>query len=120
MTVTTYDGLTASSFPQGLPIAKLTTVHLSKLLKGDAAESKMLLNACKLDGFFYLNIQNLEYDLLPVLDFMFQLDKELYDLPDEDKMAYDVDKLSDLKLNGYADNFSGLLRLLKDFVAISP
>lgn len=34
---------------------------------------------------------------------MFQLDRELYDVPDEEKMAYDVDKLSELKLNGYVN-----------------
>ncbi|KAJ5850561.1 hypothetical protein N7455_010417 [Penicillium solitum] len=72
---------------------------------------KKLLNACKTDGFFYLNIQSIDDNLLQVVDAMFQLDRELYDVPDEEKMAYDVDKLSELKLNGYKPvgrNFGGL------------
>jgi isopenicillin N synthase-like dioxygenase len=87
------------------------TVHLSKLLDGDAAESNILLNACRSDGFFYLNIDNIDDDVFPVVDSMFQLDRELYDLPDEEKMAYDVDKLSELKLNGYVNSLIMILRL---------
>lgn len=50
-----------------------------------------------------MNIQSIDDNLLQVVDAMFQLDRELYDVPDEEKMAYDVDKLSELKLNGYVN-----------------
>lgn len=103
MTSKAYEWQAVRSLPQELPVAQLRTVHLSKLLDGDAAESRNLLNACKTDGFFYLNIQNIDDNLLQVVDAMFQLDRELYDVPDEEKMAYDVDKLSELKLNGYVN-----------------
>jgi isopenicillin N synthase-like dioxygenase len=90
-----------SILPQNLPVAQLRTVQLSDLLQGDDAEAQKLFEACKMDGFFYLNIKNIDEHVLEVIDGMFELDKELYDLPDEEKMLYDVDKISDFKLNGY-------------------
>ncbi|KAL4733146.1 hypothetical protein BDV11DRAFT_214313 [Aspergillus similis] len=100
-----------SSPPQDVPVAHLRTVQLSDLLQGDDAEAQKLFEACKMDGFFYLNIKNIDEHVLEVIDGMFELDKELYDLPDEEKMLYDVDKISDFKLNGYKPvgrNFGGL------------
>ncbi|KAL4948902.1 hypothetical protein BDW69DRAFT_188832 [Aspergillus filifer] len=92
---------TISSLPQDLPIAQLRTVHLNTLLQGDNAEAQKLFEACKIDSFFYLNIKDIYEHVLDVIDRIFEIDKELYDCSYEEKLLYDVDKISDFKLDGY-------------------
>jgi isopenicillin N synthase-like dioxygenase len=84
----------------GLPLAQLETVHFDLLRDGDLKEARKLFEGCQKDGFFYLDIQNLGNHVLDVIEQMYRLDYDLYSLPDEEKMLYDIDKLSKMKLNG--------------------
>jgi non-haem dioxygenase in morphine synthesis N-terminal len=87
--------------PSDLPIASLEMVDLEGLRAGDLRESKKLFDACLSSGFFYLDLRNVkEGHVAGTIEGMLALDKELYDLDDDEKMAYDIDKLSPLKLNG--------------------
>jgi non-haem dioxygenase in morphine synthesis N-terminal len=89
--------------PSDLPIALLEIVDLERLRAGDVRESKKLFDACLNSGFFYLDLRHVkEGDVAGTIEGMLALNEELYDLDDEEKMAYDIDKLSPLKLNGWA------------------
>jgi isopenicillin N synthase-like dioxygenase len=85
--------------PHGLPIAQLQTVRLDLLRECNSVEAQKLLEACQTDGYFYLDIRNVDVDF-GVLDRMYELCREIFSLPLDDKLLYDVDKLSSLKLNG--------------------
>lgn len=84
--------------PSDLPIAQLPTVSLNRLENGSLEEDENLIQACRTHGFFYLDLNGSNVSSL--LDKMYELTRELYDLPEEEKRKYDVDKLSDMKLNG--------------------
>ena len=86
--------------PTDLPVAQLEIIHFNRLQAGDEAESAKLFKACTGQGFFYLDLQDVEPAVLEAIEQIYQLDEDLYNLPDEEKLRFDVDKLSPLKLNG--------------------
>src|SRR5580700_9980038 len=45
-------------FPDNVPIAKLETISLNKLLHSDEVEAQKLFNVCTGSGFFYLDMQD--------------------------------------------------------------
>ena len=82
--------------------AQLRTIHIGRLSDGDREEADNLSKAAQEDGFFYLDLQASSFaEMLHAVDHVFCLSKELFGLRREEKMVYDVDKLSELKLNGY-------------------
>lgn len=87
--------------PQDLKVASLQTINLQQLYDGDSREAEKLLSACVNEGFFYLDMEDGSAEIPQLVSEIFALDKELYDLDTEVKLRYDVDKLSDMKLNGY-------------------
>ncbi len=83
-------------------VAQLLTIDIGRLVEGDKQEAAKLFLAAKEDGIFYLNLQDRRFvDMIGIVDEIFALSRELFDLSEEDKMQYDVDKLGPLKLNGY-------------------
>jgi isopenicillin N synthase-like dioxygenase len=83
-------------------IATLRTVSLHELQNGSVTEQALLLQTCVEDGFFYLDLTHPSFSsLLSNIDTVFDLSKDLFNYPDEIKSLFDVDKISDLKLNGY-------------------
>ena len=89
--------------PADLVPAPMQTINLELLRSGDEAEAKRLFHACVDFGFFYLDLREMsEGKFVETIDRMFELDEELYALPDEEKILYDVDKLGKLKINGWA------------------
>lgn len=83
-------------------VAQLLTIDIGRLVEGDKQEAAKLLKAAKEDGIFYLEFQDRRFvDMIDLVDEIFALSKELFNLSEEDKMQYDVDKLGPLKLNGY-------------------
>ncbi|KAF7586736.1 hypothetical protein BBP40_008396 [Aspergillus hancockii] len=98
----------------GLPIMELQTLNLALLQSQTPNEVQKLLEACRRDGFFYLDLRDMEQmnqNVVPVLEKMYQLTEDLYNLPTEEKMLYDIDKISEMKSNGYKPvgrNFGGL------------
>ena len=45
-------------FPDGVRIAPIARISFAKILGKDAAEGEKVLEACKTDGFFYLDLQS--------------------------------------------------------------
>jgi isopenicillin N synthase-like dioxygenase len=95
------------SLPPGTQVAELETIHLGQLAAGDAEEAVKLFRACKKHGVFYLDLrqqQHLDHDDTFVksgtINDVYALSEALFDLDVEEKMAYDIDKLSEMKING--------------------
>jgi isopenicillin N synthase-like dioxygenase len=97
-----------------LPLARFQVVDIEKLGEADHAEKKKLYLAAKHDGFFYLSFGSMsDLDQFEeVLDGIYALQHHLFNLPEEEKMKFDVDKQGPLKLNGYAFTVSSNLRVL--------
>ncbi|KAJ5604027.1 hypothetical protein N7537_006983 [Penicillium hordei] len=94
-----------------LPLAKLQIIDLALLQDGDNGEIRRLLEASRENGIFYLNLQCIEGKMSTIIDTLYELTRGLYDMPYEEKMMYDVDKLGEMKCNGYKPvgrNFGGL------------
>lgn len=83
------------------PTAKIVTVDLGRLRNDDQEEAGKLFKAVKKDGLFYLNLQDPHFvGILDAANDVFTLSRELFRLKEEEKMQYDIDELSELKLNG--------------------
>lgn len=96
----------STSIMNGLPLASLQTIDLQKLLDNDPDEGSKLLTAAKEEGFFYLDYRQVpgNAQFLDMLKDMYAFQERLFQLSDEDKHRYDVDKLGYMKLNGYVFN----------------
>ena len=81
-------------------MAQLESISLAKLQKKDTQESGRLFNACCQDGIFYLDMSDTSPKVLPAVDEIYRLQKELFNLPEESLLQYDIDNLSPMKLNG--------------------
>ncbi|KAK6540436.1 hypothetical protein TWF694_009231 [Orbilia ellipsospora] len=83
-------------------LADLRTISLHKLQAGSISEQDLLLQACIEDGFFCLDLTHPRFSpLLSDVDAVFKLSKDLFNYPTDIKTLFDVDKVSDLKTNGY-------------------
>lgn len=83
-------------------LADLRTISLHELHAGSVSEQNLLLLTCIEDGFFYLDLTHSECSsLLSDVDAVFELAKDLFDSSPELKSMFDVDSVSDLKVNGY-------------------
>lgn len=92
-----------SAMPAGIPLAALTILDFQKLRSNDADEKLKLWEAATEAGFFYMNYENMpEFeDLAAIVNSIYDLEHGLFDLSDEEKMNYDVDKQGNMKLSGY-------------------
>ena len=59
-------------------------------------------HACCTDGIFYLDMSGTQPEVQNAVDDIFTLEKELFNLLEEELMNYDIDKLSPRKLSGFA------------------
>lgn len=92
-------------FPADVPTAPLLRLSLSKLQAHDAGEVKRLLQACEELGFFYLDLRGPGDKILRDADTLFDVGRELYDLPLEEKQKYDfAAKGSYFGYKGYGAN----------------
>ncbi|KAK8070168.1 oxidoreductase- 2OG-Fe(II) oxygenase family [Apiospora phragmitis] len=83
-------------------VAKLRTISLLKLQAGSVSERNLLLQTCTEDGFFYLDLTHPSHSALQNdVESVFVLSKDLFNYPLDIKTLFDVDKVSDLKVNGY-------------------
>lgn len=91
--------------PLSLPsdkLACLRTISLYELQAGSVAEQNLLLLTCIEDGFFYLDLTHPQFSsLLSDVDAVVRLAKDVFNYSPEIKSLFDVDSVSDLKLNGY-------------------
>lgn len=86
-----------------LPLASFQIVDLHKLMQNDTVEQQKLLSAAKLEGFFYLSFENIpeRNGFESLLERIYDLEKQLFSLSEEEKLEFDVDKQGPMKLNGY-------------------
>lgn len=79
-------------FPSDLPIVNMDVISLSGLLAGDPATLKSLADTCQELGFFFLDLKGNELGekLINKIDRLFDLSKEVFDVPDEIKSKYAV------------------------------
>ncbi|KAL9082734.1 MAG: hypothetical protein Q9165_008802 [Trypethelium subeluteriae] len=91
----------------------LKTIDLQSLLREDDHECTKLLQAVTKEGFFYLDFRQMDQGaaMLDTVERMFKFQEDLFNLPEDQKLKYDVDRLSFMKLNGYKPkgrNFGGI------------
>jgi hypothetical protein len=96
----------SSLFPDmNLPsekLADLRTISLHELQAGSVSEQNLLLQTCINDGFFCLDLTHPSFSsLLGDVDAVFKLSRDVFNYPPEIKTLFDVDRVSDLKINGY-------------------
>src|SRR5213592_1357697 len=90
------------SSENSLPLANLKTIHLEDLRRGSVGEKEKLFAAAQDDGIFYLDFtEDLgEHQISDLIQNIYSLSQSLFDLDLDEKMQYDVDQISKLKLNG--------------------
>ena len=86
----------------GLPLAQVKVINLEALSIDDKEEQSRLFRACCDDGFFYLDIEGTTAGFGASVEEIYHLERELFMLPEQELLQYDIDKLSSKKLNGYA------------------
>ncbi|CAG8953836.1 hypothetical protein HYFRA_00006728 [Hymenoscyphus fraxineus] len=88
-------------FPDDIPVARIAQLSLSKLTSGDEEKRVRLFKACTELGFFLLELNGDDGGgkLLTDLENMFRIEEELFDLPDEEKILYNL--IPPHKLLGY-------------------
>lgn len=83
-------------------LVQLRTLSLDKLQSGSASEQSVLLQACMEDGFFLLDFtQSGLSGVLDDVESVLKLAEDLFNYPLDVKTLFDVDKVSELKVNGY-------------------
>jgi isopenicillin N synthase-like dioxygenase len=83
------------------PIARLTTITVSKLLEGDEATAAQLVKVCSEVGFFYLDLRCPQTDdTLSDIQYIFKTTDDLFSLDLEEKRQYTTEKYNDSKVHG--------------------
>jgi isopenicillin N synthase-like dioxygenase len=85
--------------------AELKAISLVKLLAGDSESAKDLVQACKENGFFYLDFHGPSTSRsLQQVDELISVGNAVFSLPLEEKEAYSTEKYLPSRLLGYASN----------------
>ena len=81
-------------FPDNVPTAPLTTLHLHKLIANDSAEVQRLYDASRYLGFFYLDMRGSPEGerLLASASRLFELERDMFALPLVEKNKYNFAK----------------------------
>jgi isopenicillin N synthase-like dioxygenase len=88
--------------------ADLKAISLVKLLAGDSESAKDLVQACKGNGFFYLDFRDPSTARsLQQVDELIGVGNAVFSLPLEEKEAYSTEKYLPSRLLGYALNEGG-------------
>lgn len=85
-----------------IPVAQVQTINFESLSNSDTDERARLYRACCDDGFFYLDMQGTVAGIDAAIDDIYTLETQLFTLPEEELIQYDIDKMSSKKLNGFA------------------
>ena len=81
--------------------ASLVTVHCQALQAKDAGECKRLFRTCETSGFFYLDVGGIQEGITEAIIDVYALEAELFNLPEDDLMKFDIDEQFPGKLNGF-------------------
>lgn len=85
--------------------ADLKAISLVKLLAGDSESTKDLVQACKENGFFYLDFGDPSTSRsLQQVDELIEVGSTVFSLPLEEKEAYSTEKYLPSRLLGYVSN----------------
>ena len=78
------------AFPDDVPTADIQCLSFVKLLSNDALESEKLFEACKSWGFFHLSLDGCPQGetLLKAAEEMFEFNRQVHEIKDEEKMAF--------------------------------
>jgi isopenicillin N synthase-like dioxygenase len=84
-------------------VAQLKTINFKTLQNNSSEEFTKLLSAAKQDGVFYLDLTDNgeEAHIYDSVDDIYRLSQSIFDMSDEEKLRFDVDKLGQFKLNGF-------------------
>jgi hypothetical protein len=81
--------------------ANIPMVDIGGIQDNNREETLKLFNAAKHNGIFYLDLHDQRFgSILDAVDEIFNISKDLFSLSEEEKLRYDVDKISELKVNG--------------------
>ena len=83
------------------PVAHVQTIRFEGLSNGEADERARLYRACCDDGFFYLDMQGTAEGIDATVQEIYRLATQLFTMPEEELIRYDIDKMSPKKLNGF-------------------
>lgn len=77
-----------------VPVAQLLTIDVGRLQEGDKAEAAKVLRGAKEDGAFYLDFSDRRcVKMMEMVENIFALSKDLFQLSEKEKMIYDIDLL---------------------------
>lgn len=84
-------------------VAQLKTINFKALQNNSSEELRKLISAAKQDGVFYLDLtgNGEEAQVYDSVDDLYRLSQSIFDMGDEEKLQFDVDKLGHFKLNGF-------------------
>lgn len=97
--------------------ADIEEISLDLLSGGNKDEAARLLRACTKDGVFYLNLRGtdgVDGPLLRSSRDIYRLSKNLFRLPEAEKMRYDIDHHDKMKLNGQVKGSASSVRNAQD------
>ncbi|KAF1954282.1 putative oxidoreductase [Byssothecium circinans] len=82
--------LSVPEFPSEVPLLRVKTLSLSKILSNDADESRRMYEACTETGLFILDLSGSKegYNLMEDVDRILSLSEQIFDLDLETKMKY--------------------------------
>ncbi|KAF4502785.1 Clavaminate synthase [Fusarium agapanthi] len=83
--------------------ADFTTISYTRIKQGNANELSALRRTCEKDGFLYLELQSANGELMPAtqeVPLVYKAVNKFFQLDEDEKMKYDVDKIGSWKLNG--------------------
>ena len=92
---------TVAFVDSGFPVAQLETISYEALRDNITGESVKLFEACCRDGIFYLDMAGTETNISEAVSDIYMLEREIFNLSEEELMCFDIDKLSPRKLNGF-------------------
>lgn len=87
---------------RNLPEAQLDTINYVELRNGSEVQAEKLFQVCKHHGIFYLDLTALQATegLQTTVEEMYSLVGKLFDLPEVEKMQFDIDKNGTMKVCG--------------------
>ena len=82
--------------------ALLKTISFSALLHGESDAIADLYSAGVEGGFFYLDVRSLEIEMiLDEVNKLYGVAEDFFQLPLEEKMTFDLDKIGPHKIDGF-------------------
>lgn len=95
--------------------ANFATISYANIIQGDAYALASLRKACEQDGFWYLDLREMNGEPMRAVQDVpcaFKAVDEFFELESEEKTKYDVDVIGPWKLNGCVFTYLYLCRVI--------